>query len=649
MVVPPEDRSAVGLRALVAAHANIRFVSLAGVDLGGNETDERIPVSTFLPDAEELLSGGVQTDGSSVVLPGIATLNNGKVDLVADPAARWIVDYNEDLIDAETGLPVGTVRIPAFLEHEGRRVDSRAVLARAEAVAAERLAALFRSAPGAREVLGLDPNQIDAVVLTSATELEFWVRTPGAREEIDQLAVSQALQEQYWKPTSGAVRSGLERALALLDAYGLRPEMGHKEVGGIDARVIGSQELTVMEQIEIDWRFATALEAADNELLARTLISRAFRAERLEVTFQAKPMEGVAGSGEHTHVGIAARMKDGSLRNLFTAVKPQQDYLSAVGWGALLGLLRRWEVVSPFVTCSTDAFNRLKPGFEAPVCVVAAVGHTVEDPSRNRSVLAGLVRDRSNPLATRFEVRAPNPLSNSYLAIAAMYQAMLEGITYAVSSTLSAQALQAEFSKRPGEEAGYLERNRAYRSEADVFEHFTQEERDRQFGNPPATVYETLRRLDQDASGRAVLMEGGVFDDRLINSYAMAMRSRWLLELTERLLPANATIVRESRRLHGGEGETVVDSRWLEVQALRTQLLQGDLDSLPLFQRIREAVERQDDAAVSRLQLEMAGLLVDLRRRYAAYERVVLDPVPPGADPSGSRSASPVFASSSGL
>src|SRR6476646_10686812 len=102
MIVPQEARNAEGLRELVKAHPNIRFVSLAGVDLGGNDTDERIPVSSFVPDAEVLLTGGVQTDGSSVVLPGIATLNDGKVDLVADPDARWIVDYNEENIDDET-------------------------------------------------------------------------------------------------------------------------------------------------------------------------------------------------------------------------------------------------------------------------------------------------------------------------------------------------------------------------------------------------------------------------------------------------------------------------------------------------------------------------------------------------------------------
>ncbi len=645
MLLPADQRSAAGLRQFVAAHPNVRFVSLVGVDLGGNETDERIPVPTFLPDAETLLAGGVQTDGSSVVLPGIATLNDGKVDLIADPNARWTVDYNDDYRDEATGLPVGTVKIPAFLEHAGKRVDARAVLARAEAAAERRLLALLAEQPRVARELGFEPDDVAQVMLTSATELEFWVRTPGTREEVEQLAVSQALQEQYWKPTKGAVRTGLERALCLLEACGLRPEMGHKEVGGVDARLAGSQGIAVMEQIEIDWRFATALDAADNELLARTLIARAFRSVGLEVTFLAKPIEGVAGSGEHTHVGIAVRLRDGTVKNLFTAADPSRDYLSPIGWGALMGLLRRWEVVGPFVTCSTDAFNRLKPGFEAPVCAVAAVGHKVEEPSRNRSVLAGLVRDRHNPLATRFEVRAPNPHTNSYLAIAAMYQAMLDGITYAVRSGRSAGELQAEFSKQPGEPAAYLETDRAYRSEADVFEHYNQAERDRLFGKPPATVYETLRALDADAAGRAVLLADGVFDERTIASYSEAMRTRWLLELSERILGANMEAVRECRPIHAPEQSDVVDELWDDVQALRRRLMQDSRLEPSLFSRVREAIARRDEADVSALQQEMNAQMGELRRRYLAYTRNVLDPLPNAAVADSLRLFSAVAAS----
>jgi glutamine synthetase len=626
--IPARERTAEGLTRLVLENPNIRFISLLAVDLGGNETDERIPTPRSTSEAAALLKGGVQTDGSSVALPGIATLNNAKVDLFADPAARWYVDYNEDNIDAETGLPVGTVMIPAFLRHENLWVDSRSVLRRAEEQVGARLAELLTAPPRVARSLGFRPNQVERVMLTAATELEFWVRTPGSRAEVERLAVSQALQEQYWKPTKGDVRSGLENSLEMLRRYGLEPEMGHKEVGGIDARIHGSGTADIMEQIEIDWRYATALQAADNELLARTMIDRAFAALGLEVTFQAKPIEGVAGNGEHTHIGIAVRLRDGTVRNLFSPARMDQDFLSEIGWGAIMGLLKHWEAVGPFVTCSTDAFNRLKPGFEAPVCVVTSLGHDVGLPSRNRSVLAGLVRDLDNPLATRFEVRAPNPHTNSYLAIATMYLAMLDGITAALESGRSTKELEAECSKAPGDHAKYLSADRAYRSEEDVFEHYSQEERDRLFGRPPATVAETLGSLNGYPGRDALLCAGGVFTPAIIDSYAAAMLAKWRLELSERIVPANMESVREYRRLHGEDADRQDERAWEEIQALRLELMKDTVKRQSLFSRIREAIARGEDSETSALQLEMNAKMADLQARYSAYARNLIDLAP---------------------
>ena len=69
----------------------------------------------------------------------------------------------------------------------------------------------------------------------------------------------------------------------------------------------------VMEQLEVDWKYSYGVQTADNELLARIIVKEIFRLNGLEVSFQAKPVPGVAGSGEHTHVGIAAKMKTAKL------------------------------------------------------------------------------------------------------------------------------------------------------------------------------------------------------------------------------------------------------------------------------------------------------------------------------------------------
>ena len=67
----------------------------------------------------------------------------------------------------------------------------------------------------------------------------------------------------------------------------------------LDPMVRWTWNYHVMEQLEIDWKYASGLQTADNELLARTIVKEVFRMNGLEVSFQAKPILGVAGSGEH--------------------------------------------------------------------------------------------------------------------------------------------------------------------------------------------------------------------------------------------------------------------------------------------------------------------------------------------------------------
>ena len=98
-----------------------------------------------------------------------------------------------------------------------------------------------------------------------------------------------------------------------------------------------------------------------------------FRENGLEVNFKAKPMIGLAGNGKHTHFGIGVVMKDGSYHNVFSPKDMQKDYMSAIGYGAIMGLLKNYEVINPFVSATNDSLNRLKTGFEAPVCIVTSL------------------------------------------------------------------------------------------------------------------------------------------------------------------------------------------------------------------------------------------------------------------------------------
>ncbi len=481
---------------LLRDHQEIKFVSLVGIDLAGNDTDEKIPVRIFIKDIDEFFAGrAVQTDGSSVVLPGIATLNNAKVDMPVDPSVNWFVDYNFENYDNVTNRPVGTLRIPSFLIHEGKRVDSRAVLTDTLINVKKELVDLFHHYP---EISGttFSGKDVTDIAFTSATELEFWVKTPLEEAAVEEMTASQVMQEQYWERTHGAVRCALEQSLIELDKYGLQVEMGHKEVGGLKAQIDESGHLThVCEQLEIDWKYSDAVQAADNEIIVRTVVKEIFRANGLEVSFKAKPMIGLAGNGEHTHIGLAAITAEGKMYNLFTAKNPEQDYMSAVGYGALMGLLKYYEVINPFVSSTNDSLNRLKPGFEAPVCIVTSLGHTPKFPSRNRTILVSLIRDLENPMATRFELRGCNPYSNIYLVLAASYSAILDGIKMSVTHTTD--ELLTELSKDAGVEGFYLEKNRAYRSEEDVYEAYTDAERSKLFGEPPETVWENMEALNK--------------------------------------------------------------------------------------------------------------------------------------------------------
>jgi glutamine synthetase len=402
--------------------------------------------------------------------------------------------------------------------------------------------------------------------------------------------------------------------------------MGHKEVGGIKAKLGNSGRYDhIMEQLEIDWRFSSLLQSADNELHIRYVVKDIFHAHGLDVNFMAKPIEGVAGNGEHTHIGVAAKLKSGKKVNLFAPKDMKKDFMTPIGFGALMGILKNYEIVNPFIASSNDALNRLKPGFEAPICIVTSLGLHAENASRNRTVLVALIRDEKNPLSTRFELRSPNPKSNTYLVLATAYLAMLDGIKAALEGEKSSKELEKALSKAHDEEAFYLDAKRAYRSEEDVYEAYTQEERDKYFGKPPATVWENIRAFDLYKEKLGILTCDSVFDEMALESYKEAIIGQWAMELHSRIIPNTMELVRGCKKCHDEEDCADLDLlTWSKIQGLRSYLGQDTTQETCLLTRIKKALDEESYQLASDLQIEMQEKVELLVDTYLHYKKNLL-------------------------
>ena len=617
-----ENHSIENLKKVFKEHDEIKFVSLAGYDLRGNATDERIPVSIIIDDLDNFLRDGVQTDGSSVELRKIASLNDAKVTIIPDMDCDWHVDYNFSFLDENTDKPVGTLRIPSFLMHNEKIVCSRGVLKRAIENIKRNVKKVIEENKSIQKEIGIEEEKIDSIIISAATELEFWVKTPEEIRDIEELSTSQVLKEQYWKRTEGNVRTAMEYCLLVMEKYGFEPEMGHKEVGGVHSKLTENGDHShIMEQLEIDWKYSDPMTAADNLTIIKNLVLDIFNSFGLEVTFDAKPVDKVAGSGEHAHIGLMAKLENGKFINIFNHVNKEKYYMSSIGFGALAGILKNYEVINPFVTATTDGFNRLKPGFEAPICIVTSLGKSPTIPSRNRSILIGLIKDNENEKQTRFELRATNPNSNLYLVLAASYQSMIDGI-HAYCGKYDVSFIQDELSKNAGDDAVYLEKDRVYRTEKNVFEEYSEEERNKIFSVPPATVYENIIALEKYPEKVDVLKKDNVFTDAIILSYKTSTIEFWAKELKGRIVESNRDKVRDFVKLHSNEDISDLDIvNWTKIESLRWDLMKDTVEKKSLFTQVDIAVDDKKYDIASDLQKEMTKRVDELTMLYNRYKK----------------------------
>jgi glutamine synthetase len=167
-------------------------------------------------------------------------------------------------------------------------------------------------------------------------------------------------------------------------------------------------------QHEIDLRHTDALTMADSVMTFRLVVREAALAEGLFATFMPKPLEGVQGSGMHTHMSLF----EGEENAFYDAGDPYN--LSKAGKGFIAGLLHHAKEIAAVTNQTVNSYKRLIPGFEAPVFLSWA--------RNNRSALVRVPIAKNKPSSTRIEYRAPDPACNPYLAFSVMLAAGLKGI-----------------------------------------------------------------------------------------------------------------------------------------------------------------------------------------------------------------------------
>jgi len=130
-----------------------------------------------------------------------------------------------------------------------------------------------------------------------------------------------------------------------------------------------------------------------------------------------KPIQGENGSGMHVHQSLFTA--EGNA--MFDANDPDGYNLSAIGKSYIAGLLKYAPEFCAVTNQFVNSYKRLVPGYEAPVYVCWA--------RRNRSAMVRVPMYKpGKEVATRVELRSPDPSANPYLAFAVMLGAGLKGI-----------------------------------------------------------------------------------------------------------------------------------------------------------------------------------------------------------------------------
>lgn len=349
----------------IVADENVEFIRVTFTDVLGTIKNVEVPTSQL----DKVLDNDLMFDGSSI--EGFVRINESDMYLYPDLSTFMIFPWATD-------------------GHGGK---------------VARLIADIYTAD--REPFAGDPRHALRTVLTEAREAGFTSFNVGTEPEFFLFKLDEKgnptteLNDKggYFDLAPLDMGENVRREIVLtLEKMGFEIEAAHHEVAE--------------GQHEVDFKYASALEAADNIQTFKLVVKTIARKNGYFATFMPKPVAGINGSGMHTNMSLFT--KEG---NAFEDVSDEMG-LSKAAYNFLGGVLEHATAFTALANPTVNSYKRLTPGFEAPVYVAWSAS--------NRSPMVRVPASRGQ--STRLELRSVDPTANPYTSLAAILASGLDGI-----------------------------------------------------------------------------------------------------------------------------------------------------------------------------------------------------------------------------
>jgi glutamine synthetase len=382
-----------------AAKNNAKILDLRFIDVPGIWQHVSYPIDEL---SEESFEEGFGFDASSI--RGWASIHESDMLLIPDPESAFMDPFRTE----PTLAMICDAMDP--VSHKPYHRDPRHVAKRAEAYLASSGLADKAFFGAEAEFFIFDSIRFDQApqhgfYFIDSNEGKWNSGREGDGAGGPNLGYRTRYKEGYFPvPPSDHYQDLRTEMVLRMQAIGMDVECHHHEVA-------------TAGQAEIDLRFNTLLNSADNMMKYKYIIKNVAAKAGKTVTFMPKPVFSDNGSGMHTHQSMWKKGKPLFAGDGYAGLSQMALWYAG-------GLLKHARALSAIIAPGTNSYKRLVPGYEAPVNLAYS--------KRNRSAAIRIPVYSESPKAKRLEFRPPDPSCNPYLAFAAMLMAGLDGIKHKI-------------------------------------------------------------------------------------------------------------------------------------------------------------------------------------------------------------------------